>query len=312
MRSRALHFILAASLASSAAGQTFQFLRSDVNARVAGMGGSFVSMQNDPHLLFVNPAGLTTLEGPRASASYLDYLLDINAGSFVYATNWSPLGPLAIGLTYYHYGSFDQTDALLNTSGTFSASDVALSVGTAYEVSPQTSVGGALKFIHSSISEYRSSALAFDLGFLYTIPEERFAVGVAILHAGLQMSTFNGVRESLPLDVRIGVTKRPEHLPVYLNVNFHRLQESGLTVQERLQQFSLGAEFDLSASLRLRLGFNNQLRRDLRLDTAAGLAGFSGGLGVTVGQYFVDYAYNSFGETGGLHRLAISTSLANE
>lgn len=312
MRYRALSYILAACLSSSAVGQTFQFLQTDVNARVAAMGGSFVSMQNDPHLLFINPAGLTTLDGARASASYLDHLLDINAGSFVYFTDRTPLGPLVFGLTYYHYGSFDQTDALLNTSGTFTASDVAVSVGTAYEVAPQTSVGGAFKFIHSSIADYRSSALAFDLGFLYTVPEERFAVGVAVLHAGLQMSTFNGVRESLPLDVRIGVTKRPEHLPVHLNLNFHRLQESGLSVQDRLRQFSVGAEFDLSASVRLRLGFNNQLRKDLPLGTSAGLAGFSGGLGITVSEYFLDYAYNSYGGIGGLHRLSISASLSNE
>ncbi|MEK6649955.1 MAG: type IX secretion system protein PorQ [Bacteroidota bacterium] len=304
--------MLAISLAPRATSQSaFQFLRSDISARIAGMGGAFLSMQNDPNLLFVNPAGLATLSGPQASAAYLDHLMDINGGSFVYASEWDPVGPVAVGVTYYHYGTFDETDALLNTGGTFSATDLALTVGAALPLSPTMFLGGSVKIVHSSIADYRSSALAADVGFLFTVPEERLAVGVAVLHAGTQLSTFNGVRESLPLDVRVGITKRPEHLPVYLNLNLYRLQDPDVPLRDRLLQFSAGAEFDLSSSLRLRVGYNNQLRKDLRLGTTAGLAGFSGGIGVTVGGYLVDYAFSSYGSIGGLHRFAISSLLSH-
>lgn len=310
MRRIAVILVVAIGLSPAATSQsTFQFLRNDISARIAGMGGAFVAMQNDPNLLFVNPAGLATLSGSQTSAGYLDHLMDINAGSFVYAFEWEPVGPVAVGVTYYHYGTFDETDALLNTGGTFSAADLALTVGSALPLSPTMFLGGSVKFVHSSIADYRSSALAADVGFLYTIPEERLAVGVTVLHAGAQLSTFNGVRESLPLDVRVGIAKRPEHLPVYLNLNLHRLQDPDVPLRDRLLQFSAGAEFDLSSSLRLRVGYSNQLRRELRLGTTAGLAGFSGGIGVTVRGYLVDYAFSSYGGIGGLHRFAISSIL---
>ncbi len=294
---------------SASAQSTYQFLRNDVPARVAALGGAFLSMQDDPNLLFVNPAGLGTITSRQISIGYLDHLLDINAGSVAFATEWEGIGPVAIGAQFYHYGTFDQTDALLNTTGTFSAVDLALSAGIAHAISPTFFVGGAVTFIRASIADYQSTGLALDAGVLYTIPEERLAFGASILHAGSQLSTFNGVKENLPLDVRIGISKRPEHLPVTLNFNIQRLQESAGSFGERFQRFSAGAEFDLSPSLRLRLGYNNQLRKDLRLGTAAGLAGFSGGLGVTVAGYLVDYAFNSYGSIGGLHRIAVALNL---
>lgn len=274
------------------------------------MGGAFMAMTDDPNLLFVNPAGLATVSTPQVSIGYLDYLLDINAGSIAYATSWEAIGPVALGLRFFHYGSFDETDALLNTTGTFSAADVALTAGTAREIGPNVLVGASVTLIHASIASYRSTGLAFDAGLLYRIPEERLAFGASVLHAGAQLSTFNGVRERLPLDVRIGVAKRPEHLPVDLNLSFHRLQEDAGSLGERLQRFSAGAEFDLSPSLRLRLGYDNQLRKDLRLGTSAGPAGFSAGFGVTVAGYLVDYAYNSYGRIDGLHRITLSLSFA--
>jgi hypothetical protein len=310
MRVRLIGLCAGLLLSTPAVSQsTFHFLRNDIHARVAGMAGAFLAMQDDPNLLFINPAGLSTLATPRVSIGYLDYLLDINAGSIAYATSWEGLGPVGLGVQFYHYGSFDHTDALLNTSGTFSAVDLALSAGLSHDLAPDLAVGVAITFIHSSVAEFRSSALAFNAGVLYRIPEERLAFAASVLHAGAQLSTFNGVREALPLDVRIGITKRPEHLPVDLNLSFHRLQEEAASLGDRLQRFSAGAEFDLSSSLRLRLGYNNQLRRELRLGTSAGLAGFSGGFGITIGGYLVDYAFSSWGGVGGLHRIAISTAL---
>ena len=41
---------------------TYDFLRLDVGARAGALNGSFVSMTNDPNLLFYNPAALPTLE----------------------------------------------------------------------------------------------------------------------------------------------------------------------------------------------------------------------------------------------------------
>ncbi|HAV22834.1 MAG TPA: hypothetical protein DCX46_04940 [Bacteroidetes bacterium] len=288
---------------------TYLFLRNDVPARTAALGGSFVSMQNDPNILFVNPAGLTTLEHDAVSVSYLDHLMDIGAGSFAYAGTWEPIGPFAVGITYYHYGQFDETDASTNVYGTFSAVDLAVCAGTAFQLDASSSAGISVKYISSSIAEYYSTALALDAGYMYSVPEERVSIGISLLNVGTQLSAYGTTRESLPLDLKVGITKRPEHLPVYLNLNFHRLQDGAVDIAERVKQYSFGAEFDMSESLRMRVGYNNRLRRDLKLGTSSGLAGFSGGFGLSIAGYLVDYAYNSYGAIGGLHRFSISSQL---
>ncbi|HVN48134.1 MAG TPA: DUF3308 domain-containing protein, partial [Bacteroidota bacterium] len=64
---------------------TYDFLRLDASARTAAMGGSFVSMKDDPNVIFYNPASIATVTHPQVSFSYLDHLLDVNSGTASFA-----------------------------------------------------------------------------------------------------------------------------------------------------------------------------------------------------------------------------------
>lgn len=284
---------------------TFDFLRLDMNARASALNGSFVSMTNDPNMLFYNPASLVTLERPVGSASFVKHLLDVNAGSLSYAQSFSDLGTFAAGISFIDYGSFDETDESMNVLGSFGASDLSLTAGWGMLIEEDLSIGGSLEFVHSSISGYRSSAIAMGAGVLYQIPSEQITLGLSVRHLGTQFDTFAGVRESLPLDITIGITKRPEHLPVLLNLNFHKLNESQDSFFDRLSAFSAGAEFLMSESVRLRVGYSNEQRKELKLGTTAGLAGFSFGGGILVQEYIIDYAFNSYGKIGSIHRISV-------
>jgi hypothetical protein len=94
-----------------------------------------------------------------------------------------------------------------------------------------------------------------------------------------------------------------------LNVNFHKLNESQDTFGDRFAAFTVGGEFTLSKVLQLRVGFDNEKRKDLKIGTTTGLAGFSGGVGINVTDYRVDYSLSSLGSIGNLHRISISTNL---
>ncbi len=288
---------------------TYSFLRNDVGARAAGLNGSFVSMTNDPNMLFYNPAALSTLSGRRASAGFLKHLLDVNGGHLSYAQSLEGIGTVGAGLLFLDYGSFTETDESLNTLGTFSATDLAVIVGVGRALDDVTSVGLNAKIIYSSIAGSRSTALAIDAGVLYEIPSQNITIGASVLSLGAQLSSYLQTRESLPLDVKIGITKQPEHLPVLLNLNFHKLNESQDNFIQRFSSFSLGAEFLMSESVRLRVGYSNEQRKELKMGTGAGLAGISLGGGIILGDYVVDYAYNSYGSIGGLHRISIGMNL---
>jgi hypothetical protein len=302
-----LCFCVAASIAQDKG--TFSFLRNEVGARAAGLNGSFTSMTNDPNLIFYNPGALTTLSQPRGSVGFLKHLLDVNGGYLSYARSVDGVGTVGAGILYLDYGSFNETDESMNTLGTFGARDLALVIGVGRAIDEVTSVGLNLKLIYSSIGEFKASGIAVDAGILYQIPSQNITIGASVLTLGTQMQSYSGVKESLPLDVKIGITKRPEHLPVLLNFDFHHLTDTQDKALDHLSSFSFGAEFLMSESVRLRVGYNNQQRKDLKLGTSPGLAGMSLGGGILIGEYVIDYAFNSYGRIGGLHRVSVGMGL---
>ena len=287
---------------------TYSFLRNDIGARAAGLNGSFVSMTNDPNVLFYNPGALTSLTESKGSAGFVKYLLDVNGGYLSYSKSFQGIGSVGAGILFTDYGSFTQTDESMNTLGTFGARDIAVIVGVGRSIDEVTSVGVNLKIIYSSIAEFSSSALAMDIGILYQIPSQNITLGASVLTLGTQLKTYYGTKEPLPLDIKIGITKRPEHLPVLLNLDFHHLADQQSDIASHYSAFSLGAEFLISVSVRLRLGYYNQQRIELKLGTSANLAGISIGGGIVLGEYLIDYAFNSYGKIGSLHRISIGSS----
>ena len=288
---------------------TYDFLRLDLSARAAALGGTFVSNTDDPNVIFYNPAGLKMLTGSHISFSFLKYLLDINFASITYSTEFENIGRVAAGIKYVNYGSFTGADEFGNITGSYGAGEADFVVGYSNIIDQNFYYGVNAKFIYSSIADRSSSALALDLGLNYNVPAQEFSVGFAILNVGTQLSYYYSTRENLPLDVTIGVSKKLTYLPLRLSLDFHRLNDDQSDFISHLRAFTIGAEFTLSKVLRLRLGYDNEKRQDLTIGTLAGIAGFSAGLGAVIKGYSFDYGFSSLGAIGALHRISIATTL---
>lgn len=286
----------------------YNFLRNDVSPRAAALAGSFVTITNDPNSIFYNPAALSTLETPMGSIGFFKHLLDINAGYVSYSMPYEDLGYFGAGILYTNYGSFDETDDLGNTLGTFNASDFALTLGYSNIFEENIHFGANVKYIYSSIAGYKSTGLAGDIGFLFAVPESKLTVGASLRNVGAQLTSYFSTKESLPLDLVFGASIVPRGLPLLLNVNFHKLNDDQSNFGDRFRAFTVGGEFTLSKVLQARVGYDNEKRKDLKIGTSSGLAGFSGGIGITVSDYIVDYSLSSLGKVGSLHRISIGTS----
>jgi hypothetical protein len=294
--------------AHAASNTTYSFLRDDVSARAAALAGSFVSVTNDPNMLFYNVAGLGTLDVPRGSVGFFKHLLDINSGYVSYSQKIEGIGHVGAGITYTNYGSFTETDEAGNDLGSFGASDLSFAVGYANELEQNLTYGASVKVIYSAIAGVSSTALAADAGILYVIPESKITLGASIRNLGSQLSPYLSTRENLPLDVTIGGSIVPRGLPLLLNVNLHRLNDDVSTFIDRFKNFSIGGEFTLSKVVQLRFGYDNARRKDLKLGTSSGMAGFSAGLGINTGDYRIDYAISSLGKVGNFHRISIGST----
>ncbi|GAB4299394.1 MAG: hypothetical protein Kow0098_25840 [Ignavibacteriaceae bacterium] len=294
---------------TTTAQSTYEFLRLDMSARAGALAGSFVSNNDDADVIFYNPSGLALLTESPVSFSFVKHLLDINLASLSYSQEFEGIGRVGAAVKYINYGSFTEADENGARIGEFGAGEIAFIAGYANELDLNFYYGANIKFIYSGIADRSSSAIAVDLGLHYSIPVQQINIGVSVLNVGSQISSYYDVKEELPLDVVIGISKKLEYLPVRLSLDLHKLNDNQDEFIDRFKAFSVGAEFTLSKVLKLRFGYDNEKRSELKVGSTAGIAGFNIGLGAKISDYQFDYGYSSMGLIGSLHRISISTSL---
>lgn len=283
----------------------FDFLRVDPGAKASSLAGAFDTYTDDPNAMFYNPATLSTITTKKISAGFGKYLLDMNFGTLSYAQQYKKAGWFGLGVKYFDYGTFDRTDENGNNTGeTFGANDLMISLGYSNYMYEQINYGITVKYIYSGIGEYKSSAVAVDMGMLYLIPSAQIGLSLSVNNLGTQLSSYIDSREKLPLDVRLGFSKRLEHTPVRLNATLSKINEPREKFVQHFKAFAIGLEIIFSENVSARLGYDNEQRQDLKLGTSLGIAGFSAGLGIRFAdKYIFDYGLNSLGAIGSTHRI---------
>jgi len=294
---------------NSAFGQsTYDFLNLDVSAHEAALAGSMMARTDDPTAFYYNPALSVAAKDRSVSFTFLKHVLDINAG-YLFSTFRLPgKGYFGAGISYINYGSFTMTDEMGNSIGSFSAGDVAVTLNYANYLSDNFSYGFNLKGIYSSIASARSSAAAFDAGLYYNFPDNLFGIGFSLLNVGTQLSSYGNEKESLPFDMRIGVSKQLEHLPLVLNLAFRGLGDQSLTTSDKIRSFVLGGEFLLSDNFHVLVGYDNLEHQQMKVGISSGIEGLSFGIRLNLLGYGLDYSYSSWGKMGALHRINLTTS----
>ncbi|MFI5237357.1 MAG: type IX secretion system protein PorQ [Ignavibacteriales bacterium] len=306
---KVLLFLLAVLLTGTSIAQTtYDFLRIDMSARAAALGGSFVTNNDDVEVIFYNPAGMSFLENDPITFSFVKHLLDINLFSLSYSTELKDVGRFGSAIKYINYGTFDEADEFGTRTGEFSAGELAFLIGYTNEFSDNFYYGANAKFIYSSIADKSSSGIGLDLGVNYEFPEQNLNLAAAVLNLGTQISSYVDTKEDIPLDMIIGVSKRLEKLPVRLSLDFHQLNKERDEFYQHLKGFTIGAEFYLSEVFTLRFGYDNERRSEMKIGSSSGIAGFNGGLGVKVSEYIFNYGYSSLGSIGAMHRISLSTA----
>ena len=311
----------------------FPFLDLPPGAQLAGLGGMNVSARNDdPTMLYGNPALLNSEMDGRLALSYVAYVSDIKQSTAAYVFNTEKLGRIGVGVTYLSYGQLEGYDAGGNSLGTFSVNEYTVGVSDSYTKGNYT-FGATAKAAVSSIAGNRSVAAVGDVGVLYKHPTADFTVGLAAKNLGYQLSPYPGTeRGPLPLDVQLGATIKPEHMPVRFSLTAHHLNQWDIQYLDPNQRgvpdangvekkptksfgdnlarhFTVGAALVLGKGLNLRVGYNHLQRRELRLENTSGSAGLSFGAMLKVSTFQLDYTHATLQAAGASNYITISRSL---
>jgi len=293
----------------------FPFLNLPPSAQLAALGGMSVSARNDdPTMFFGNPALLNPEMDGRLALSYVAYVADIKQSTAAYVFNTQKAGRFGVGVTYLNYGQLESYDPAGNSLGTFGVNEYTAGVSDSYTKGKFT-FGATTKLAVSSIAGSRSLAGVGDAGVVYKHPTQDFTAGLAVKNVGYQFSPYPGTdRGPLPLDVQLGATIKPEHMPLRLSLTAHHLQQWDIQYLDPNQRgqpdangvekkptksfgdnlarhFTASAALVLSKNLNLRVGYNHLQRRELRLDNTSGSAGLSFGIMLKISGLQIDYTH---------------------
>ena len=109
--------------------EVYQFLNIATSARQVALGGEVLTLVDDVSQPIWNPATITNEIDRELAVNYTSYLAGVSIGSasFAYTFN-NRFGTMNASIKYLNYGSLIAADENGNETGSFNASDIALSI----------------------------------------------------------------------------------------------------------------------------------------------------------------------------------------
>ncbi|MBN1300027.1 MAG: PorV/PorQ family protein [Melioribacteraceae bacterium] len=324
----ALFSLLAGSLlAQNKVGTTAaDFLTIPIGPRATSMGGAFVATANDVSAAYWNPGALARVEQSEFSASHAEWILGTDHNWFGVVLKLGDDNAFALSFNQLDYGREEITTELEpgGTGQYWDASDIAISLSYARNLTDRFSIGGTVKYITSNIWNERASAFALDVGLLFTTQFNGLRLGMNIANFGTEMK-LDGPDLFEPIDVdpaNFGNNPNisgkletdswdlPLNFTVGVAMDFLKTEEWLLTVAtdavyplNTTAFVNVGTEFAWNNLLYLRTGYHSLFEEDSEEGLSAGIGLRYNVSGFNIG---VEYSYMDFGQFDNISRYAFS------
>ena len=305
----------------------YQFLDLITSPRQAALGGKLITIYDaDVNQALFNPATINDKMHNHLSLNYGSLFGEITYGTAAYAYTYDRhVQTFHAGVNYVNYGTFEGYDENGLATSSFTGSEIALSLGYAYNI-PRTDIylGANAKLISSTLENYNSLGAAVDLGAIYVDEYNEINIALAVRNVGTQFTTYAGAREKLPLEIIAGISQKLEHVPLRWHVTLENLQQwdvsfsnparaegniDGGSTPEKVGFFNnalrhliVGAELFPEKAFNIRMGYNFRRGEELSIEEQRNFSGISLGFGLRFNKIKFDYSYSRY-------TLAANTSL---
>lgn len=293
-----LLLVLFALAAKAQESQTaYNFLRLPVSAHAAALGGDNITIiEDDPSLMFSNPALLSSVSDKSINLNFMTYMAGATTASASFnrvvkeKTSWAAMAQ------YIDYGKMRQMDENNVQTGEFSAKDIALSGAFSYMLTDRIAGGITAKFITSYIGDYNSTAMGVDLGLNYYDPDREWSVSLVAKNLGGQLKAYDEQYEKMPLDVQAGVSKRFSALPVRVSATLVDLNHWGYRFVNHL---AAGVDILFSQQIYVAAGYSFRRADEMKIidtngDESTHMAGFSVGAGLQLERFKLQLGYGKY------------------
>lgn len=301
------------------------FLSIGQSARAIGMGSAFVGIQNDPSALYWNPAGIASIEGISLLFDHTNWIADVGYNFFGGTYNIEGFGTVGLSFIVSDIGEMNVTTIQQpeGTGQTFTATDLAISIAYAVQLTEEFAIGFNPKFVYQSIWNMSASTFAMDFGIQYRTPFDGMILAMSVSNFGPKMQLagntnlvlFDADPQSsgnndkipanletgswaLPLIFRVGVAYNP------INTENHRLLLAidALHPSDNYESVNVGAEYTFMNLISLRGGYKSLFLESTEETFALGFGIQKQIIGnVTL---FFDYSYQDFGRLSDIQKFS--------
>ncbi len=330
--------ILAVVLALSAA-QAFSqnkvgttaapFLGIGAGPRAIGMGGAFTAVADDPSALYWNPGGISRTGQSAVLLEHTNYLVGTSFNYFAGIVALNEDNAIGLSVTNLNYGSdivttVSQPDG---TGETWSASDWAVGLTYARNLTDRFSIGGTAKLIMQNIWHESATGWAVDAGLLYITPFNNMKIGMEIANFGTDMQltgsdllvsydpnpSMAGNNKNIPAQYYTDTYPLPLFFRVGLAMdvinsgdNRFTLAADAIHPSDNDQSVNVGGEYAWNNLLFLRAGYKSLFIPNSQEGLTLGV-----GLRYAITMHLIlnlDYAFENYGMLKNLQEFALSVS----
>ncbi len=330
-----LTFFCAVSYAQIGGKSVYQFLNLITSPRQSALGGKVITIyDNDVNQPLFNPATINDEMDSRLSVNYGKLFGEVGYGTAAYAYTYDRrLQTFHAGVNYINYGTFEGYDENGQRTADFTGSEMALSLGYAYNI-PWSDfyIGANAKFISSTMESYHSFGFAMDFGAIYIDDYNDINIALVVRNVGTQITTYADTREKLPLEVMVGISQELEHVPIRWHLTLENLQQwdvafsnpvraensiDGTSTPEKISFFNnalrhviVGAELMPAKAFNIRLGYNFRRSEELRIVDQRNFSGISVGFGLRFNNIKFDYSYSRYTVAGNTSLFGLTIDLS--
>lgn len=302
---------------------SFGVLQLPSGTRSTALGGVVPALSGDVSLVADNPALLDSVDTGDFGFAYSPFFGGINYLNVAGAFKLPKAGKMGIGISYVDYGDFTERDQIGTDLGIFTPRDLMIRVSKSHRIGPFV-LGANLKYANTSISGYSSNAIMADLGGFYQRPGSQLSFGMVLKNLGTSFSNFATNRPELPMDVHMGVSFKPEHMPARFSLAAYNFvdtdlayfgktidsEESPAIFQEVFRHINLGMELLIGNSLNVLIGYNHLRNQELRLAQGGFGAGLSWGLMARIKKMEIRFSRATYHAAGGMSTFSVQGNLS--
>jgi len=262
-----------------------------VGARPMGMGKAYVALAEDADTVFMNPAGLGSITGPKLTSMYTSLMGDVSyiviGGAYPNTEN----SAFGAGIVTNSTSGIDLRDNNQQSLGfgSWGQSDMFVSYGMRIPEA-KLQVGGSIKYMTqggtgtADIEKANASGVSFDVGAVYK-PTEQFSVGIVAQNPlGAKLESGNNIENSVPALFTVGTAFRSEP---FAGQKLNMAIDADMGAK-RATTFHVGLEYFPTPVIGFRIG----------MDQDPGVGGVetnpTAGIGLRVSGVEFNYAYHPY------------------